>query len=751
MTRSSARLLALAALALVLGVGLVIAILPERPASPLVSSEGWEVRGHAGRVPFPEFPVQFRQLRRSVVQSSGAVYRSWTPDAGIQEIEAVSPPFRAPRHLSIAITGSTRTPSGRNAVFLTCSTHAERLPVFTGSVNVNAAEALVDLPTDWCAGETRVELVAGDPAENVGVGTVFAVSALSAWKSSFVGLLPYFALALLVPAAIALAGAAASRRAFPGLPAPLTAASSLGIAALLAFFLTAILPRGGSAVVSLAALAAAALLSALAGRARSRAVARELAPYGKAWAVAAFGYFALLSVARNGLGHWEPNYRFWPASWSSDAELPWIFAEALRAKIYLGGLFGPWHPTDRPPLLTGGHLLLSGAFDLLQRGNDGDHLRGLAYNAAAVAFNALWVPALLFLLVAVLRMSHRRAFLVLAAVAVLPFAIFNTCYGWPKALGAAFGIGATAIAMLAVRPGDRAPLPACAALFGVLSAMSLLAHGSGAFFLLPVAAWFLLRALARRPLALLAGIAPGAILLASWAAYQRVVLPSRGPITKFALTGDFGFGTKKSLLTMIADRYSSLGLVEWLDVKARMLLQPLLPIDQRIFQIHLNADHGADFLGALRGWDFQLLSAGNVAVLVASLAVFLWRRPRETGTGEGVRGDGEVDGAAARLLVAFAGASWLLLAFLFLAPIILHHWPYAAVFVAAGVGFAWIAQAALPAFRILAGSTALYSGIVWFLGPLRTARDLDLVALVAFVALAGGLGSRLAGAHSRPA
>lgn len=744
--------IAAASLLAALAAGLVVACLPEPPARPLTPPDGWELRGGGGRIGFGELAPHLRHLRRSAAESPGAfLYRSWTPDAGVREVSAVSPPFRAPAHLAIPITGATRSVTGRNAAYLTCSTHARTLPIFTGSVNINLAEALVDVPRGWCDGETRAVLVAGDPGENVGIGTVFAVSALSAWKASFVGLLPVLAVSLAVIGAFSVLGAAAGARLAPGAAAPVTAAVAVGLA-MLGAFLVASAFRGVAGAVPLSALAAAAALAWVAGRARTAAAARELAPYAKAWGAAALAYFALLAAARNGLGHWEPHYRFWPASWSSDAEFPWMFAEALRARADLGSLLGAWRITDRPPLLAGGDLLVADLLDLLQRGNDGRHLRGLAYAVAAIPFNALWVPAVLFLLVSALRQPLARARLAVAAVAVLPFSIFNTIYGWPKALGAAFAALAAALALRIVRDEPRAPR-GLAALFGTLCGLSLLAHGSGALFLLPVGAWLVARSLARRPAALAAGVLPGVALLASWAIYQHVVLPSDGPLTKYALTGDFGIGVPKGTWQLVVERYRSLTLATWLDVKARMLLQPLLPLEPPLAHVHatghaatdligtLNRDHGADLVGRLRAWDFDLLSAGNAAALLAPLGVALWR-PRARA------GAATVDAGAARTLVAFAGASWLVLALVFLAPIVLHHWPYAAVFVAAAAGFAWLAEAAPAAFAVLGGATALYVSVVWLVGPLRAARDVDPVALLAFLGVAGVVGASLRGSRA---
>lgn len=735
---SRLRAAAAVALAALLAAGLCVAAFPEPPARPLTGPGGWALRGGGERLGLQAYPRQYLHLRRSVAASPGAfLHRSWSPD-GVREVSLVSPPFRATPHLSIPINGATRTWTGRNRAYLTCSTHPRTLPIFTGSVNVNLAEALVDVPRGWCDGDVRAVLEAGDLGVNVGVGTVFAVSALSAWKSSFVGLLPYLALAMTAIAAFGLAGAAAARRRVPAAPAPVAAAIAIGLASLAAFLVGAI--ARAPAVVTVVALAALAALWRAAGRQRVREAAAELAPYGKAWAAACLGYFALLAAGRNGLGHWESHYRFWPAAWSSDAELPWMFAEALRTRMRLADVLSGWRITDRPPLLTGGHLLVADLFDLLQLGNDGRYLRGLAYDAGAIAFNALWVPAVLFVLVAVLRQPRARALLVVATVAVLPFSIFNTTFGWAKAFGAAFGVLAAAVAVQAVRERatDPGALPTRAALFGTLGALSLLCHGSGAFLLLPVGAWLLVRALARRPAALAAGVIPGAALVASWAIYQRIALPSAGPLTKYALTGDFGFGSPRSLLEMVVERYRGLTLGGWLDIKGRMLLQPLIEIDQPFAQMHLSDDHGADLLGALRAWDFCLVSAGNVAILLGgALALVLSRRRAARAEAAGF------DAGAARTLLAFAGVTWLVLALVFLAPIVLITWPYAAVFVAAAAGLGWLAEASPAAFAALAGASALYSAVVWVVGGLRAARDVDPVAAGACLLVVAAVGLSL--------
>jgi len=206
---------------------------------------------------------------------------------------------------------------------------------------------------------------------------------------------------------------------------------------------------------------------------------------------------------------------------------------------------------------------------------------------------------------------------------------------------------------------------------------------------------------------------------------------------KFALTGDFGFADpSKSLLTMLAERYAALTLPQWLDIKWRMLLQPLLPIDHPVRQIHLNTDFGADFLGSLRAWDVMLLSGGNVLSLVAAAAVI---GSRAQGRAAGSTGQLERIDAAASHCIWLALAVWGVLVMVFLAPLVLHVWPQAAILALACAAFGWTSARRPTLFRALAAAALLYVGVVWIFGPLRAARTVDVVALTCFALIASWL------------
>ena len=734
---------------LLLLIGFVVNLLPEPAPTVLTSRTDWQISGKAGVVSLDRFPAQFLRVDQAVVAAGqGVIFRSWTPEAGVQPIEVTSPPFRVPEAFAVAVTGSTRTASGKNKAYLSCSSHAQTHPIFLGDANVAVVESVVRLPSNWCPGEGRLHLVAADMNANVGIGTAFTVSKVGLLKRSMLGQAPHVAVALALLIAVSTLGAVLARRVgLRGMELPAGFAAT-GLVALVVFYGHAALPSAKGWIVPLVVGAFAAALLAAAGRRATLRTAVRFGPYMKAWAIAAFAYSALLYVGGNGLAHWEPNYRFWPATRSSDNELPWLFAEALRHQWDLGGLFGGgWKPTDRPPLMTGFHLLVSDFSFALQAGNS-THLRGITYNSLAVVFSSSWVPLALWLLVRGLRMRLRDAVAVLILIGLLPFAIFNSIYGWPKGLGAAYGLAATAVALWLARTESRSTMAPGAALFGVTGALSMLAHASNALFLAPLGAWLVVRKLRARPGALATGIAAGVLLLASWSLFKYWTLPSHDPVTRYALVGDYGFANPaRSLGAMVVDRYRDLGFSQWLEIKARMLVQPLWPISTAVVPVGLNSDFGATGPASLRAWDFMLLSLGNLPLLVAGLGALWAGRAGPVDLGMSAR----LDVRLAHLLVLLSLATWLLLALLFLAPLIVIHWPYTALF-ALGVGGLALVKSRLPRlFAVVTIATVVYTAVVWGMAPLLALNHIDWTAFGAVLVVGVLLARRLlTGAPLRP-
>lgn len=726
-----------------------IAVYPETPAELLTDPDQWVFHGNEGsKISLHEIPEQFRQIRHSVIESDGDhLFRTWTPAKGIAPAELSSGLFSPSRYMSVVITGTNRTPTGLVQTYIECESNNQRIEVFRGGVNVNVAESLVAVPSNWCPDKARLILRSSEHSINVGVGSVYEVSLLSYLKSSFIGRVPYFLAAFIIFALVMFTGGAlASRMGWHDDLIPV-AFSWFGFSALVMFYLASItssfdIPDNWRWLsFAIVTLASAGVLSWSGPTARMQA-RHSLYPYAKVWAFASLTYFSLLSLVNNGVGHWEPNYRFWPATWSSDHELPWLFAEAIRQGWNLKGLIGGgWLPTDRPPLMAGAHLLLSDAFGSLQANNDGRYLLGSAYNAAAILLNALWVPAVWWLLKTLCHgLDDRRHLAILVFVACIPFVLFNTIYGWPKAFGTAFALLAFGMAWQS-RPSVQFR-QLTILLFFMLGIFSMLAHFSVALFLAPLGLLFLFWRLRSDTRTVFIGFGIALALLISWSLYKSIVLPSAEPITKFALTGAYGFEHPEwSLWQMLSDRYREINFSQWLEIKKTMLMQVFLPVSHSITQIDLNMDYGAGEIDKLRAWDFMLLSKGNAAIPVfsvvvvwVSLSAFVLRR-RDILQGL----------MPFVVLVGISLAAWLLVVLGFFAPAILHQLPQAAVFGLA-IGGAIVTQQRFPLlFRLILIALLSYTGAVWVLSPLQNALSIDIGAGVALSALiAFGLASKLA-------
>lgn len=712
----------------------VLVALPEKPATLLTPTDGWLLNGvNSSKIPLSRFPDKDRHIRHSTVETDkGVIFRTWTPDNGIVPLELTSSPFKPSHYMSVVITGASRTKGGHVQAYIECEKNNQRLEIFRGSVNVSVAEAIVTAPEGWCLGDARLKFTSTEKNVNVGVGSVSKISYLSYLKSSFLGRIPYFLTALAIFSLVMLAGASlAMRFGWHDDLLPI-AFVSLGTASLGIFYLASSVRWHWISIVIM--IMAITFVFVCTGRETWIKAARVLIPYAQVWALASLIYFSILGLANNGVANWEPNYRFWPAIWSSDNQLPWQFAEAIRHGWNLKGLFGPWMPTDRPPLMAGAHLLVADAFALLQSGNDGTYLRGQVYNAAAVTLNALWAPAVWWLLTTLRReMDNHGRTVILVFVGCLPFALFNTVYGWPKAFGAAFALVAFGLAWQSRERDSATSQESTIMLFFVLGAFSMLAHASTALFLAPLGLVFLWWSLRSNLRSIMVGFAIALVLLASWSLYKSLVLPSENPITKYALTGNFGFGHPDwSLWQMISSRYGELDFWQWLEIKKTMLLQAFLPLNHSLTQIKLNSDFGASTIDKLRAWDFMLLSKGNLTVPFFTTVAGVWVAINVFVLN---RRDTVRKMLPFLVLIGVSVIAWLLVVIAFLAPPVVHHWPQAALFGLALGGTVVMYEQYPLIFSVMLLATMTYTGVIWILSPLQSALTIDAGAALVLVAL----------------
>jgi hypothetical protein len=285
-----------------------------------------------------------------------------------------------------------------------------------------------------------------------------------------------------------------------------------------------------------------------------RAVLKSLATPFALWALAS-GFVLFLGFLHggSGLGDVAANTRF-SHELPTDNDIPRYFADYFYLHGHHGTPppFGDWLSSDRPPLQIG--------YVLFERPFGWD--AGLHYQVLGVIVQQLWVLGMWALLCAAGLRSRTRGLVALAAI-VSDVAIVHGFFVWPKLIAAAFLLAALAMLVSKDWPRlRRAPL--AGALFASLCGLAMLAHGSSAFFALPLVAVALWGRPSWRWVG--AAVAVGIVLLGSWSAYQRYADPPGDRLVKWQLGGSLEIDDRGSLET-IADSYREEGLGGTLDNK----------------------------------------------------------------------------------------------------------------------------------------------------------------------------------------
>ena len=208
---------------------------------------------------------------------------------------------------------------------------------------------------------------------------------------------------------------------------------------------------------------------------------------------------------------------------------------------------GDWLASDRPPLQIG-YVLAERPF--------GWGEPELNYEVLAVVVQELWVIGLWALLVAA-RIGRLARALGLIAAAVSDVAILHGFFVWPKLIAAAMLLAALAIVLDQRWDAFRRD-PRAAALFAALCSLAMLAHGSSAFFIIPMLGLAALRGL---PSVRWLGVAAlvAVVLFVPWTAYQRWGDPPGDRLIKWQLGGSLEIDDRSSLETIV-DGYSEEGL-----------------------------------------------------------------------------------------------------------------------------------------------------------------------------------------------
>ncbi|HVV89965.1 MAG TPA: hypothetical protein VHB53_05680 [Solirubrobacterales bacterium] len=248
-------------------------------------------------------------------------------------------------------------------------------------------------------------------------------------------------------------------------------------------------------------------------------------------------------------------YRF-SGELPSDNDIPRYFAEWLATHGHQTPPTypGEWLLSDRPPLQIGYVLAQRGFFNTAQ---------GLHYQILCVIENALWIPAMWAVLVAVPLRRLTRSLAMLAAM-ISDIAIVHGFFVWPKLIAAAFLLAALAIVLSPEWRRDRRDLRV-APLVGALLALSLLSHGSSLFGVIPLAIFAAFRGVPNwRWLAVAA--AGLLIFYIPWMAYQHYADPPGNRLLKWQLAGVIDVNSEGTLES-IENAYDERGVDGAIDLK----------------------------------------------------------------------------------------------------------------------------------------------------------------------------------------
>jgi len=223
-----------------------------------------------------------------------------------------------------------------------------------------------------------------------------------------------------------------------------------------------------------------------------------------------------------------------------DNILPFIVAMELRSGHVASPLVGDWLASDRPPLQTGLYLLL-----VLRH-------HPVAYQVVAAFLQATYLFGAWGLAVALPTPARR---LTMLACCLLPVAIINTFFTWPKLLAVGYLLLAFAL-LFRPRPPDE-PRAAAGILIGGLAALAVLSHGSSAFALIGFAiavavfwAWPPLKTIVCAAATLLALYVP-------WMLYQQFIDPPGNRLLKWHLAGVIDIDPR-GLFATLRDSYAAL-------------------------------------------------------------------------------------------------------------------------------------------------------------------------------------------------
>jgi hypothetical protein len=388
--------------------------------------------------------------------------------------------------------------------------------------------------------------------------------------------------------------------------------------------------------------------------------------------------------------HYAANYLFYPASWSTDNQIPTTTARLLAHGTILSEWpFGSWRLSDRTPLLAS----LLYPVEIVMRDFTGHLDRGVESMIAQICGfgiqNCWLLPA--WLLFRRLRFQRRECILGSLLLAATPFIFFNSIYIWPKLLTGTFCLAQYLYLVPLSRESDLHP-DLRSALGGTAAALAILSHAASAAAVLGIfiAAIYVFKSTQRpqrhalsasqrvMPLGsrwrqVLVAVLTSILLLSPWLVWTKFGLPPSNALPKYFLTGSFGFNTPDESVAYAAlGFYRGLALKEWLTSKGRALATLAGFYHGDLHKAGLPNPMGiitnlSSALQAVRAFQFFYMLP-SLGLLLIPLAALLYALKRG-------RIKGDVRLFIAGLTIA-AISSFVLQFVAMMSPHLLSHYPY---------------------------------------------------------------------------
>ena len=448
--------------------------------------------------------------------------------------------------------------------------------------------------------------------------------------------------------------------------------------------------------------------------------------------------------------HYTANYLFYPASWSTDNQIPTTTARLLAQGTILSQWpFGSWRLSDRTPLLSG--LLYPAA--VVTR-DFGDHIdRGVEGMIPQICgfglLNCWLLPA--WVLFRRVRFKRQECVLASLLLAATPFIFFNSVYIWPKLLSATFCL-AQYLYLVPLSQESDPPHLLRSALGGTTATLAILSHAASAVAVLGVfigAMYVFMGPRRPQPYALsalqrvmalgsrwrwvLVAVLATILVLSPWLLWIKFGFPSSNPLPKYFFTGSFGFETPNESVAHAALRfYRTLTFKQWLTSKSLGLAtlggfyngDVYKALGHNPLGIVTNLSSALQAVRALQFF-YMLPSLGLLLIPLAALLHALGR--------ERIKGDIRrfMVGLCLAAIVSFVPQFLVMMS-----PHLLHHYPYYVPFslhLLAVIGIVMLRASVLVRWAAALNYTAFV--FFWIALPTATMSISSILALLASLAL----------------